>query len=339
MKELEKKQTYRSRVKQWGAGIAERFQDLSISVLCFIPNGLEGLYDSLLSRIPFIGAVFRYEWTSKFIKALTGIIPIQMVAHDIGRFVFYPVGYTLGVVIGLVLALFMPNLPIYRGRIGQVLHMIAPQTVFGALVGIGAYTLAQPVLPAGMHQSLAILAFIVGGSVFGFIAKLMYLIATNIILTANAATIRKNVDKARSLSLKLKAAAKHKAKIRIVQLAEKTIQQINGQQLQSKLNHFFSEHYETISTHAYKKIDRHLNYLTDRACHGDLQALRRLFGLVPGRQTLTQAHNADLDAMLERIFNPRAITKMQDDIDTVFDVWQYRHLQKNPEQHPILAKI
>ena len=167
----------------------------------------------------------------------------------------------------------------------------------------------------------------------------MYLIAANFILAANAATIRKNVQRAKSLSGKLKAAAKHKAKLRIVNLAETSLQQTNGQILQKKLNDFFSEHYEVISKHAYKKIDRHLNYLADRACHGDINALRRLYGLVPGRQTLTKAHSQSLDEMLARIFNRRAVEKMKDDIDTVYDVWQFRHLQKKPEAHPILGLI
>ena len=93
MTKSEKKQTYGQKVKAWGTAIGTPLQDLSVSLIKFVPDGLEGIYDNLLTRIPLLGRLLKNEWIAKFIKALTGITLIQMVATDLGRFIVAPIGF------------------------------------------------------------------------------------------------------------------------------------------------------------------------------------------------------------------------------------------------------
>ncbi len=100
---------------------------------------------------------------------------------------------------------------------------------------------------------------------------------------------------------------------------------MNGPQSQQYLEEFFNEKYDSIAVSTYQKIERHFNYLTDRACHGDVKALKRMQELIPTR-TATENAKTPFDVMIERIFNARAVFNLKDDVDSAYDRWQYRFL-------------
>ena len=109
------------------------------------------------------------------------------------------------------------------------------------------------------------------------------------------------------------------AKGRILVYAQDIIQQMNGSAAQSDLADFFESELDIISQMTNKKIDGHICYLTEKATHGDEQALYRLQVLVNKK--------TDLNKLLDRVFNARAIVKIKDEVDTRYDRWHYRFLK------------
>lgn len=311
----------------WGKICADVAEDVSQALMGFIPNGLNLTYNFVLKPLPVLGRFFSHRWVEQVFKLCSGVTIGQGLALDIAHFVFRPLGFALGTLMGAGPLANVKNMPRYQGQVGKLLYRLSAQTVSGALVGLLAIALIYQFFEMTWSAPIQIFVIAAGcGAVLGLMAKSMVLIALNTVTNANAATVRKNVQRAKDLNKKLKNAAKLKAKSRILMHAQDIIQQVNGPQLQH-LEEFFAKKYEVIAVSTNKKIERHFNYLTDRACHGDAKALKRLQELVPSRLPPIEGGKNAFEVMLDRIFNKRAIFHLKDDVDTAYDRWQYRFLR------------
>jgi hypothetical protein len=218
--------------------------------------------------------------------------------------------------------------PLYQGQVGKLLYRLSAQTVSGSLLGFLVFMLTARWLIPSIDVNINNIALATGiGALLGLFTKGLLLVAMNTVNSANAATVRRNVQKAKDLNGKLKFASKQKAKSLILMQAQDIIQQMNGPQSQQYLEDFFTQEFENISTGTYQKIDRHFNYLTDRACHGDVKALKRLQELTPNNNVNeSMSEKKPFEVLIERIFNARAVLKLKDTVDTAYDRWQYRYL-------------
>jgi hypothetical protein len=320
-----KQNAYADQVVSWAKLCAHITEDSSRAILGFIPNGLNITYDTLLKSIPVFGPIFSQRFVEQGLKLISGITIGQGLATDIAHYVFRPIGFALGALMGTG-AMNQKGTPVYQGQLSKMLYRLSGQTVGGALFGVIGFSIAnhfQLFQNIDLLKSYLCAAGI--GSLFGLMAKGTLLIAINAVNKANAASARANVQRAKDLNAKLKVAARNKAKSFILSQAQDIIQQVNGKAAQVHFDHFLKDEYDAIAISTYKKIDRHFNYLTDRACHGDLQALKRLQDL---HRPTTQPNGKNaLEIMLERVFNARAIYKLKDDVDTAFDSWQYQYLK------------
>ncbi|MBI2791783.1 MAG: hypothetical protein HYX61_07485 [Gammaproteobacteria bacterium] len=298
-------------------------EDVCRAILGFIPNGLNLTYDFLFKSLPLLGGFFSHRWAEQVIKLCMGITIGQGLAGDIAHFIFRPIGFVIGVMLGSV----SNKIPNYQGQIGKLFYRLSAQTVSGALLGIIAMLSISQWLVPSLNVTLDNLAIATAiGAFLGLFTKGLLLIAVNTVHSANAATVRKNVQRAKDLNSKLKFASKQKAKSLILMQAQDIIQQMNGPQSQQYLEDFFNQEFEHIATSTYQKIERHFNYLTDRACHGDIKALKRLQELTPHAAASESNDKKPFEVMIERIFNSRAIFKLKDAVDTSYDRWQYRFL-------------
>lgn len=298
-------------------------EDIARAVLGFIPNGLNLIYDFIFKSLPLFGKFFAHRWVEQVMKLCTGITIGQGLAGDLAYYLFRPLGYVLGIILGA----FVKKIPEYQGQVGKVLYRLSAQTVGGALVGAGCFLLVWEFanLPQELFNVNSILLAMFIGALLGLLAKGMFLFAVNYVNSANASAARKNVQRAKELNTKLKNAARLKAKSMILMHAQDIVQQMNGPQSAQYLESFFEQEYGTFSEKIYQKLDRHFNYLADRACHGDIDSLKRLQSLAP--KTVQQPNSkASFEILVERMFNARAIFKLKDDVDTAFDRWQYRFL-------------
>lgn len=327
-KSISKQDTYAQQVLLWAKFGGSLTEDVSRGILGFIPNGLNVTYDHTLKEMMLLGKIFSHRWVEQVFKLGTGITIGQGLAQDIAHFIFWPIGFIIGALTGSLLA-HQKRKPVYHGQIGKTFYRLSGQTVGGALLGMVFFVILYQCFPAllegkGHLRSFALFAF--AGATLGLLSKILFLLAINAVQESHASTIRRNVQRAKELNSKLKMTAKHKAKSRILMQAQDIIQQVNGSQSQQYLEEFFEEKYESIAISTYQKIERHFNYLADRACHGDLNALKRLKELTASQSTLKQDEKSPLDLMLDRIFNSRAIAKIKDDVDTIYDRWHYRFL-------------
>lgn len=314
----------------WGKMTADIFEDLFAGLLAFIPNGLDSIYNELLKEIPVLRVLFEIRTVEMLLKLITGITIGQGVAQDVAKYLFRPIGFGLGALLGSSLA-FMQAKPQYNGSIGEVLYRLSGQTVLGALFGLIAtaigFSLASGLTIYDMNINIVLISLVVGASV-GLMAKAMLLLSVSMVNRANAANMRRNVKRAKDLSTKLKEAAKQRAKSLILKEAQALIFQVNGPQPQEVVEAFFSSQFEAMAYHTYKKIDRHFNYLADRACSGDLQALKKLQLLIPVRQVNKfKPVKSALEVMIERIFNERTLFQLKDDVDNNYDRWRYADLK------------
>ncbi|MCS5710869.1 hypothetical protein [Candidatus Berkiella aquae] len=303
---------------RWATWFADVAEDIAQAIVLFIPNGLNAMYN-MLKRLPVVGTTFSHKGFETFFKFCTGISILQELGQDVAYFLFRPLGFVIGYLIGL----FNQNRTavVYQGQVGRLINKFSGQTVAGILLGMLASLLFA-------KQSSTIWMMAGLGGVLGIFAKTIFLFALHSFNEANAVTIRKNVQRAKQISARLKVAVREKAKSRILRQAQDIIQQMNGAQSQQNLAEFFQNEYDKIALSTYKKIERHFDYLTDRACHGDLNALKKLHQLLPRPKTPEQTSGKDqLDAMLERMFNARAIARLKDEVDSAYDRWQYRFLR------------
>lgn len=304
-------------LNQWATWFADGLEDTAKAVLQFVPNGLNAIYNDMLKRTPILGAFFANKSVESVIKFCTGITITRELANDVAYFLFRPIGFTLGYLLGLFNASRLA--PHYKGNIGRLIAKFSGQTLFGALLGLFISLLQTPVTLQFVTVATSV------GALLGLFAKTTFLLALHSFQEANALAARKNVQRAKEINARLKVAVREKAKSRILMQAQDIILQMNGPQSQQNLAEFFQSEYDKISQSTHQKIERHFNYLADRACHGDVEALKRLQLLVPikGQENDKNA----LEAMLDRMFNARAIAKIKDEVDSAYDRWQYRFLK------------
>lgn len=308
---------------QWGRLVSSVTEDISRSLLAFIPNGLSLLYETLLKT--FLSKLLVHPWIASWFKFV--ITLGRGIAADVAYFLFTPLGFMIGLILGTISAISVKKLPTYRGQISKVLHRLSGQTVAGALMGAGTLWIAHYLFKLKDLTALHWVMAMIIGAFISLIGIAIFLLALEAVTQAQANLIRKNVQRAKALNVQIKAMAKQKAKTKILMQAQDIIQQVNG--VQAHLEDFFKEKYEMIAENTYKKIDRHFNYLTDRACHGDLKALKRLQQLA--FPVITPDEVSSLEAMLERMFNARAIAKIKDEVDSCYDYWYYQDLRVNEE--------
>ncbi|MFI4936929.1 MAG: hypothetical protein ACHQJ6_00280 [Candidatus Berkiellales bacterium] len=321
-----KQDTYAHQVLGWARVSATIVEDVCGGMLSFIPNGLNLVYDFILKRLPIAGRFFSNRLVEQLIKLLSGITIGKGLATDFAHFIFWPIGFGVGALIGAGSG--QHKIPVYHGQVSKFLTRVSGQTVGGALLGVFLLLLIAQFFPVMANELLTFQFFSIAaiiGAVLGLGTKALFLLAVNTVNEANAATVRKNVQRAKELNAKLKVMVRQKAKSLILRQAQDIILQMHGAQSQQYLEEFFAYKYETIALNMYKKLDRHFDYLTDRACHGDLNALKKLSELIASASSKKEDPSA-LDIMLDRLFNARAIAKIKDDVDTNYDRWHYRFL-------------
>lgn len=311
---------YAQRIIGFAKYFSKVSEEIATGLLGFIPNGLEQIYDNVLKRLPLLGKVFSHRWVEQAIKLCCGVTIGQGLASDIGRFIFKPIGFCIGALMGTG-AITNRSIPVYQGQIRKFLYKLSNFTVSGALIGFIAASLLFLIIPSLSNYSLFHVALVGGGcgAGIGVLAYFMYLVALTFVMMNQTQTFRHNVHVAKGLGIKLKQYARQNAKGRIMVHAQDIIQQMNGSESQPHLAKFFENEFENISQTTNKKIERHFNYLTERACHGDNQALNRL-------QMLTKK-KSELNKLLDRVFNSRAIAKIKDEVDTYYDRWYYQFLK------------
>lgn len=304
---------------QWATWFADVVEDITKALVLFIPNGLNIIYNEILKRVPLLGRFFSHKAAEKIIKFCSGITIAQELGRDVAFFLFRPVGFAIGYLLGLINAAQLA--PTYKGQVGEFITKFSGQTIAGALAGVFLFCFKA-------NASLSFLLIVAGlGAMLGIFAKTIFLFALHSLTEANALAARKNVQKAKEINSRIKVAVREKTKSRILREAQDIIQQMNGPQSQQNLSEFFQNEYEKIAQSTYQKIERHFNYLTDRACHGDVDALKRLQQLLPAGQPLESSDKTALEIMLDRMFNARAVAKIKDEVDSAYDRWQYRFLK------------
>lgn len=317
---------YSQHVVAWGKTGGRFFSDVSQGLLAFIPNGLAELYDSTLKKTPLFGKFFSRTWVEQVFKLCLGITIGQGLAHDIGHYVFKPIGFILGALLGATVFSDPRFSPHYQGKFGHYLKKLSGQTVCGALLGVIIFYLGILTQPGMTVQEIPLkifsLAALVGGAV-GLVSKSMMMVAIHTVSAANAASSRLNANRANKLSQKLKSLVNEKAEQVIKHHASCVILKMNTPIPQEVLEEFLNASIEEIGLSTYQKLARHINYLADRAVHGDLSALKRLYK-IHGRPKEEQAQ---LNEMLERIINQKEIDKIKDKADTLFDQWKYRAIR------------
>jgi len=306
----------------WATWFADVLEDTAKAIVLFVPNGLNAIYNDMFKRLPFVGSFFSHKGIEKVIKFCSGISITQELGRDVAYFLFRPVGYAVGYLLGLLNATQLA--PQYKGYLGRFIGKFSGQTLAGTIAGLW---LAQ-FIP---NASISVVGIAMGiGALLGIFAKTIFLFALYSLNEANALAARKNVQKAKELNARLKVSVREKTKSRILREAQDIIQQMNGPQSQQNLSEFFQSEYEKIAQSTYQKIERHFNYLADRACHGDVEALKRLQQLLPAQQPEETTEKSPLETMLDRMFNTRAVAKIKDEVDSAYDRWQYRFLKLSP---------
>lgn len=166
-----------------------------------------------------------------------------------------------------------------------------------------------------------------GGALLGSVVKIMMMVAVEMVMRANAASAHLNAKRAKTLGERLKIETKSKVQATVIQHAKDIIFQMHGEEEGFRLESFFDKKMEAMAQGLYLKIDRHLNYLTDRAVHGDITALKRLYRLY---RRSPQERAQEIDNLLDRIINrPQEIEKLKDTIDTLYDQWKFRYYARS----------
>lgn len=165
------------------------------------------------------------------------------------------------------------------------------------------------------------LAFLVGMG-GGIAAKGIMLWIIEMMMRANIAAAQLNAKRAEMLGHRLKIETKDKIQAHVIKHATSIILQMQGEQAAPYLEHFFDHKMHELTEDAYFKIDRHLNYLSDRAVHGDVQSLKRLYQFY--RRDL-QEREIEINQLLDRIINTfEEVNNLKDKVDTLYDNWKFR---------------
>src|SRR5690606_37438981 len=160
-----------------------------------------------LKNIPLLGTLFEVQTIETLLKLLLGVTIGQGIALDGAKYIFRPIGFICGVILGNTLLAQFKSPTAYKGKVGEILYHLSGQTVLGALLGILAVTLGFWISSglgiAAINREILLLSLAVGASV-GLIAKAMLLLAVNMVNQANAANLRRSVKRAKDLGTKLK---------------------------------------------------------------------------------------------------------------------------------------
>lgn len=310
----------------WSGAMAKAFEDISEAVIGFIPYGLSVLYDTLLKPIPLLGALFRVPTIELLLKLITGISIGKGIARDAAYYLFRPLGFALGYLIGSTYLFPMKNTVSYRGTFGKIMRQISSVMVGGTLFGLALAALVEQQwglawLPASKMVVYQVSAGI--GAGLGCLIKLIILYAVHVVGKNQHRSQQTIYHQAKVLGKAVTLLARRQSKGRILTQAQDVLQQVNGPQSQQYLEQFFDEQYDTIANHIHDKIDRHIQFLADRACHGDRKAFQKLKELNITGKSL-QGKITALSSMLDKVFNRRAILKLKDAVDTAFDYWYYQ---------------
>lgn len=322
-KKLDKKQTYWDDVMSWSKYFGSIFEDFSRHVIGFIPNGLNQIYEKNLKQLPFLSVFFKHRWFEQLLKLMTGITLGQGLAADIGRFIFWPMGFITGGICGAAILANVGKSPNYRGRIGKVLFKLSYLTVlmfiFGACIGCIQSYRQNTLLPT------TILMMATAFSGVALVLQVIYMMALNKAHNQNRELIKHHARQAKQLGSTLKQQARQQAKSKILIEAQDLLQQMNGASALTEFEPFIQENFEQIADETYNKIDRHLNYLIDKAVSGNDEAYQKIKYL--SQSSRVKAENNALKIMVDRIFSARTLAQLKDRIDTQFDWWHYRHLR------------
>ena len=112
----------------WSKYCAQVSEDVGRAVIGFIPHGLNNLYDFLLKPTPILGTFFSHRWVEEVLKLCLGITIGQGIALDLGRYLFKPIGFLIGALLGS----FFDTTPKYQGIIGKILYRLSAQVVGGS---------------------------------------------------------------------------------------------------------------------------------------------------------------------------------------------------------------
>lgn len=309
----------------WGHFFADIAADLIQSLLGFIPNGLNITYDCLLKKLPFIGAFFRHTWVEETLKFGCGITIGRGLSKDIGRYLLWPFGFVFGVILAPLLRRQPPKA--YKNQLGHVFYQLSGQTVSGAIIGVLALIVGIKSLT---HSSLASLEWqiwglaLCAGALVGLLAKSVMLLAMDAITRAQAASSRLNAKRAKKLGEILKEKVKERSHQKVYRYARDIIEQMHGPKVESQIQSFFALNHSKVCETTFTKIDRHLDYLSDRGVHGDMTALKKLMKLYRD----FQQENGALDELIDRILNVREQHNLKNHVDNLYDRWNYQHLRK-----------
>lgn len=303
-----KKVDYAQQVIEFAKYYAKIFEDLSVGILGFIPDGLEQIYDQGLKRLPLLKKIFGRRWVEQAIKLICGITIGQGLATDIGRYVFWPLGFCIGALMGMGMARYRvaPSFPV---SIKKFFYGLSVWTVSGACCG----ALTWP------FYSVFIVISIMGwGALLGTILCGIYYIVLYVIQLKQIEKFYQMAQAAKELGIKLKEHIRQNAKGRILVFSQDIIQQVNGSEASLDMAAFFEKELDAITQPTNIKIDRHVKYLIEKASYGNIDALARLRSLVNKK--------SERDKLLDRLFNTRAIAKIKDEVDTRYDRWHYQYL-------------
>jgi hypothetical protein len=298
--------------------------DLTQAIFGFIPNGLNVTYDSTLKRLPYLGSFFGHTWVEEALKLVVGITIGRGLSKDLGKYVFWPIGFVLGIPLSLFIR--RPN-PKYKGSIGKIFYQLSGQTILGTLIALIAVLIGTKLQKGLQLGELSWMVWTVAlgtGAMIGMMAKTMMLVALEAVTRANAASSRLNTRRAQKLGTLLKKQLKEKTHQKIYHHARTIIEQMHGAQSEAQLTNFFAQNHALVCQTTFTKIDRHISYLTDRATHGDIDALKKLFKLYRDQVQ----GNGTIEEMLDRILNQDEISNLKDHVDNLYDKWTYSSLLK-----------
>lgn len=306
---------------QTGGHIA---QDFGRAILGFVPDGLITIYDEGLKNMPVVGRLFQAHLIETLFKFPLNLL--QGLSADLAKYLVRPIGFILGTLLGSILSSKLSKMPTYQGQIGKFFQKVAGQTLAGGLFGL-LLLLILPSIHASFHFIKLTLPFymvaIGGGAILGLSFKATLLFAVHAVEAANAASSRMNAKRAQKLCDILKKRTEGKTKEFVHQQVLSVLNQYHGESAAGYIDAFWYDNIEALLQHPYKKIERHLAYLSDRAISGDLKSLRKLFKLYR-----EEGEENKLETLLNRILNERESFKIKEDADRLFDQWYYQSLRR-----------
>ena len=316
---------FKNQLLQWAQGGGNVVEDLASGVLGFIPNGIEFVYDAIFKRVP-LKFIFGLPGIEGILKLCLGITLSQFLITQLTLYVFRPLGWIIGGIAGVLLAYFGEP-PKFKQPIQHWCLQYAGQTLMGTFLSgllLSLYIFFEPQL----CFSIAILQhyswILVLGASIGLVYQSMLLIALDTFARANAASARANAKRASQLGLTLKKSAKIQAENIVEKHSHAIILQMHDVQPKQSIQNFMTQYMQVLVKRINAKLDRHFNYLTDRAMNGDLNALKKLSQF--NQQQKVEPNY--IKKLVERMIKPKDLFLLNDQVDSLFDKWKYQFLLK-----------